>query len=214
MRDFKPHPVLAVALWDIGLVLGTYFGCRAAGLDDYLALVAATAMALLRTTYVLVRNRRLDGFSVAMFLIFGIGLLLSFITGDEKLLLASKSLTTAVLSMVLLGTVAVGRPAAFGVAKRFGAHGDEERQSWDHLYTAVPSFRRVYIVMTLVWAGILLAESALRLPLIYLLPLDAAVPASSVLLLASIGLIMFWSASYGKRGENHARAQAPPSSIM
>lgn len=214
MSDFHPHPVLSIAVWDVGLALGTYFGCRAAGLDDYLALVAATAVALLRTTYVLVRNRRLDGFSVAMFLIFGVGLLLSFVTGDERLLLASKSLTTAVLGVVLLCSVAVGRPAAFGVAKRFGARGDEERQSWDHLYATMRSFRRVYIIMTFVWAGILLVESALRLPLIYLLPLDAALPASSVMLLVSIGLIMFWSAWYGKRGENRARTQTPPSPMV
>lgn len=206
MSDARLHPMAAVALWDVGLVLVAYFGCRLAGLDDHLALVAATVVALLRTGYVMVRRRSLDGFSAMMCLVFAVGLVLSFVTGDERSLLATKSAVTAVLGVVLLGTVVAGRPAAFGVAKRFGAREDEERRRWDLLYASAPTFRRVYVVMTVVWAAVLLAESALRPPMIYLLPMDAAVPASSIMLPASIGLTIWWSARYGRRGERRARA--------
>ncbi|GAA3546074.1 hypothetical protein GCM10022222_32170 [Amycolatopsis ultiminotia] len=205
MSNARLHPMAAIALWDVGLVLLAYFGSRLAGAGDYLALVAATSVALLRTGYVMIRRRSFDGFSATMCLVFGAGLALSFVTGDEKLLLATKSVVTAVLGVVLLGSVAVGRPAAFGAAKRFGAREEQERQSWDRLYRSAPAFRRVYVVMTAVWGAVLLGESALRLPLIYLLPMDAAVPASTIMLPLSICLAIWWSAWYGKRGEQRAR---------
>lgn len=207
MSDTRLQPVVTVALWDVGLVLAAYFACRLSGLDGYVALLAATTTALLRTGYVMVWRRSFDGFSAAMCLLFGAGLALSFVTGDERLVLATKSVITAVLAVVLLGSIAVGSPAAFGVAKRFGARGDEDRRRWDRLYASKPAFRKTYVTMTFAWATVLLIESALRLPLIYMLPIDVAVPASSVLLLVSILLAVWWSAWYGGRGEQRANAE-------
>lgn len=208
MSDARKNPIISVALWDVGLVLATYFVCRWMGLDGYIALLAATATALVRTGYVMISQRSFDGFSAIMCLLFGAGLALSFVTGEERLLLATKSIVTAVLAVVVLGSTFVGRPVAFGVAKHFGARGDAERQRWNHLYAAVPTFQRIYFAMTYVWAAVLMFESVLRLPIIYLLPIDAAVPASSVLLLLSISLTFWWSAWYGGRGERRVRPDA------
>ncbi|MFF5210197.1 VC0807 family protein [Streptosporangium sp. NPDC000396] len=199
------HPgkggIVSIVLWDVMPVIATYYGCRALGVSEYAALLAAASVGFLRVAYVALRQRRFDGFAAFMGLVFGMGLALSFLTGDEKFLLAVKSVTTSVAGLVFLGTCVAGRPAAFAVAKRFGAENEETAQRWDVLYATEPAFRRIYLVMTLVWGFALLVESAARLPLIYLLPTDVMAGLSSLLLVGTIGLLALWSAWYGKRGE-------------
>jgi hypothetical protein len=60
--------------------------------------------------------------------------------------------------------------------------------------------------MTFVWAGGLLAESALRIPLVYLLPPDVTTGLSTGLLVGTLALLGIWSGWYGKRGERAASA--------
>ncbi|MEU8246781.1 VC0807 family protein [Nonomuraea sp. NPDC048916] len=201
--------VLNVLLWDVLPSVATYYLLRMLRIDEYAALLAAASAGLLRVGYVGIRERRLDGFAAFMCLVFGLGLILSFVTGDERLLLAVKSVTTAVVAVVFVGTCLTGRPAAFGVAKRFGAEDARTAARWEALYQAEPGFRRVYVVMTLTWAAALLIESALRIPLVYLLPVDVMTGLSALLLIGTVLLIGVWSAWYGKRGEL-AHQQAEP----
>ncbi|WP_433246949.1 VC0807 family protein [Streptosporangium sp. CA-135522] len=193
--------IVSVVLWDVVPMIGTYYGCRALGVSEYAAMLAAASVGFLRVAYVALRQRRFDGFAAFMATVFGVGLVLSFLAGDEKFLLAVKSITNAIAGLIFLGTCAAGRPAGFAVAKLFGAEDAETARRWEVLYAAEPAFRRVYLVMTLVWGIVLLMESAVRIPLIYLLPTDVMAGLSSLLLLATIGLLGLWAAWYGKRGE-------------
>ncbi|MEU7834326.1 MULTISPECIES: VC0807 family protein [unclassified Nonomuraea] len=193
--------MIKVVLSDVLPSVAAYYLLRALHVGEYAALLSAAVVGFLRTVYVAVRERRLDGFAAFMCLLFGLGLVLSFVTGDERFMLAVKSITTGVIAAVLITTCAVHRPAAFSLAKRFGAEDAATAARWDALYVAEPAFRRIYYVMTLTWAAAFLAESAVRLPLIYLLPVDVMAGLSTALLLGTIALIAAWSAWYGKRGE-------------
>lgn len=191
-------------LWDVLPSVATYYLCRALGMPEYAALIAAVSVGFLRVLYVAIKKRRFDGFAAFTAFVFGMGLLLSLLSGDEKFLLAIKSLTTAAAGLILLGTCVTGRPAAFAIAKRFGAEDEATVQRWDALYAAEPPFRRIYVVMTVVWGTALLLESAVRLPLVYQLPTDVMAGLSWVLLIGTIALLGAWSAWYGKRGEARA----------
>jgi intracellular septation protein A len=197
---------LPIVVLDVLPGVAAYYVLRSAGVGEYAALLVATGAGAVRVAWVAVKDRRLDGFAACTGLVFALGLALSFVTGDERFLLAVKSVTTAVLAVVLIATCVAGRPAAFGIAKRFGAEDEATAARWDVLYADRPAFRRVYLVMTLVWAGALLAESAVRVPLVYLLPVDVMAGLSTVLLLGTLGLLGFWSAWYGRRGELVASA--------
>ena len=54
------------------------------------------------------------------------------------------------------------------------------------------------------WGLGLLAESLLRVPIVYLLPLDVAVGASSVLLVVTIAGLLFWNSRYVARAQARA----------
>jgi hypothetical protein len=204
IANLRSSPVAAMLLWDIGLPLAAYFGSRGLGVGGTLSLLVAGAVAMVRVAYVAIRERRFDGVSALMVAMFAVGLVLAHVTDDARLLLAAKSSHVALIALALLGSWALGRPAMFALAKRFGAENGEVARRWDELYDAVPAFRRTYVVMTLVWSGALMAEAAVRVALVYVLPLDAAVAISPVLLLAVIAATTAWSSWYGKRREHHA----------
>lgn len=204
-------PFVSVLLWDIGLALGVYYGARALGADEYVSLLAGTVTAGLRVAYVAIRERRFDIFPAVMTAVFAVGLALSFVSGDARALLLLKSISMVVVAAILVGTCAVGSPATFSMAKRFGAEDDQTRQRWDALYAHVPAYRKLHLTMTLVAAGVLLLEAVARIPMIYLLPLDVAVATSSVMLPAVFGLLWAWTAWYGARnGERIERAHTAP----
>lgn len=196
--------LISVIVWDVVPVVGAYYLLRAFGVSEYIALPAAGAAGLARVVFVAVSQRRLDGFAAFMVVMFGCVVGLSLIAGDARFVLATKSATTALAALILLGTWIAGRPAAFSVAKKFGAEDAATARRWDALYADQPGFRRIYVVMTIVWGLALLAESALRLLLVYLLPIDVMAGLSTILLLTTIGLAGAWSAWYGKRGEARA----------
>ncbi|MEV8633299.1 VC0807 family protein [Streptosporangium sp. NPDC051023] len=204
--------MLPALQWDVLPAVAAYYVLRWFGLSEYAALLAATCVGALRVVYVAARERRLDGFAACTGLVFALGLVLSFLTGDERFMLVIKSVTTTVLALVLAGTCLAGRPAAFGIAKRFGAEDEATAVRWDVLYTARPAFRRVYLVMTLTWAVALLAESSVRIPLVYLLPVDVMAGLSPMLLIGTLVLLGVWSARYGGRAER-ALTSAPPSPV-
>lgn len=192
-------PVVSVLLWDIGLALGVYYGARALGANEYVSLLAGTITAGLRVAYVGVRERAFDVFSGVMGAVLAVGLVLSFFSGEARVLLLLKSTTMLVVAAMLVGTCVVGRPATLSMAKRFGAQDDQTRRRWDALYTEVPAYRRLHLMMTLVCAGAMLLEAAARIPVIYLLPLDTAVGISSIMVPVTFGLLWAWTAWHGNR---------------
>lgn len=195
MKKFLP-----IVLLDVVPVVAAYYLLRLLGVPEFTALLVATGVGAARVIWVAIKDRRLDGFAASTGLVFALGLILSFLTGDERFLLAIKSLTTGVLAVVLIGTCVAGKPAAFGIAKRFGADDAATAARWDVMYAQRPAFRRIYLVMTLVWAGALLAESVLRIPLVYLLPLDLMTDLSTAMLVGTLCLMAAWGAWSGRRG--------------
>ena len=199
MPDAAKKSIVPVLLLDVGLPLGAYYGARALGLAEYFALLAATLVAGVRLGYTAWRRKAFDAISMVMLLMFGVGLGLSFVTGEERMLLVLQSGTTAVLGLFLLGTCAFGAPAAFTAVKRIRAGEVELMRRWDTLYAEESGFRRVFMVITLVWALSLVGEAALRIPMAYLLPLDVAIGLSSVMPAVVITATLLWTTWYGKR---------------
>ncbi len=77
-----PGVMLRGLAWDVGLPLVGLLRVAPLGASDWVALLAATAMAGLRIVWVAVRDRRLNPFATMMLVVFGIGLILSFVSGD------------------------------------------------------------------------------------------------------------------------------------
>lgn len=112
-----------------------------------------------------------------MLVVFGVGLGLAFMTGDPRMMLAKNSLSSAIIGTGFLVSLALGRPLtliAFQTWQPRNAH------AWQESYESDPLVHRMFRRAAIAWGIGLLASAALRLPIVYLLPLDVAVVAAAV----------------------------------
>lgn len=171
--------------WDIGVVLIAYYGLRLAGADDYVALLAATALAGVRLVYVAARDRRVDLFAGFLFAIFGVGLVLALVTHDPASVLMTKSATTGVAGVLFLGSIAARKPLTFAALRRVST--PDALAAYDRLWTESAAFRTRNYRLTALWGCGLLFDAIVRIPVALLLPLDVATGLSSAI---EIGVIV------------------------
>lgn len=191
------HPLVALLLWDAGLPLAAYYGLRMAGQDARVALLAGAVIAASRIAWVAARHRAFDGVAAMLTTVLALGLALSLVTGDPRFLLLKESFGTAAAALVLLASCATRSPLVL-VAVRAGSS-RAKRAEIDRLCAGSPGFRRAFTRMSAVWGAGLLLEAALRVPLVYLLPVDVMTGLSLVLLLAAVSLLSAWTAWYANR---------------
>jgi hypothetical protein len=181
---------------DVGLPIAAYAIAELCGLSTYVSLLAGTVVAAIRMAWVAIRSRRLDVFATFLLILFGVGFLLTFVTGDVRFVLAKDSTTSATAGLVFLGSCIIKRPLAFYAAKRFaGGAGSAE-----FLATAdTPAMRRRWYTVSLVWGVGLITDAALRMTAAYLLPPDTAVNVAQVLTVLAYGLLIGWTVLTAKR---------------
>lgn len=191
--------------WDVGLPLVTYYGLHLLGVSDWLALLAATSAAGLVLVWAAVRDRTLNLFAMVMLAVFGLGLLLSLVSGDPRFLLLKDSVTTGTIAAAFLLTTAFGRPLTLAAAQRWTP---DRAAEIAEAYRTSPHARRAHRVSSVVWGLGLLAEALVRIPLIFLLPISVMVGLSTVMTLVVIGGLIAWSGTYAARVSRRARAAA------
>lgn len=201
-------PRLFVILWgiflDAGLAVGAYLGLRLAGFEPYYALLGGALVAGLRLGYVVLRARRFEGFAAFMCIGFLIGTGLALVTGSERFLLLKDSFTTAIMGLLFLGSCVFGKPFMFHAAKRFNAAGRTEERQWEQKWRELPGFRKLFRFLTVVWAAAFVAEAAVRVPMVYLLPIDLAATVSGLLMPAMLVGLLAWTLRRSKRAEQRA----------
>lgn len=193
--------------WDIGAPIIVYYPLRLLGVPIVLAMAAAVAIALGRIAFVAIRDRRFDGFAALMATMFGLGLILTVITGDPRVILAKDSVTTGVVGLAFLGSCVVGRPLMYALARRMLP--PERQAEADAKMRTDPRYRTHLVRLSLLWGVILLGEALLRIVLVYALPVDVMFGLSHVLQFAAVGLGILGSVLYGKRARRRAEALTP-----
>ena len=196
---------------DVGLPLVGYYGLRVAGASEWVALLGATALAGVRLVVVALRSRRVTWFAALMLAVFGLGLALAFVGGDPRFLLLKDSLTTGVVGLVFLASLGAGRPLTLSA---FQTWKPDEAAEMEHLYRTAPAARRIFRVSAVVWGVGLLAEAGLRVPLIYVLPLDVAVGASTAMMIVTITALSTWNGIWAGRAQARAQDAASPAPIL
>lgn len=194
-RRFGPLVGLA---WDVGLPLVGYYGMHALGASDWTALLVATGLAGVRLLWVFARTRRITWFGAVMLAVFGIGLVLAVVGGDPRFILLKDSFTTGGVGVVFLLSLLAARPLTFAALQSWQpAKAAELDAIWDE----APAVRRTFRVSAAVWGLGLLLEAGLRVPLIYVLPIDVAVGASTGMQIVAFAGLGTWNAIYAIRAE-------------
>lgn len=204
----KPARTMITTMFlDVGLSVVAYYAASLLGASAYVSLLIGTIVAGLRTVWVAVAQRRIDLFSSFLMLLFGLGLGLSFLTGDPRLLLAKESVTTFCAGAALVGSCVLNRPLAYYAARRF-AHsaGGEQQREFDATANDA-SLRRRWYQISLVWGIGLLVDSVLRIVGVYTLPFDTAADCSQALMIVAFAGLIAWTLLTKRRAEQPAQTQ-------
>jgi hypothetical protein len=190
---------------DVGLPLIGYYTLHGLGASDWAALLTATAAAGARLTWVAVRTRHITWFAAIMLAVFGAGTVLAFAGGEPRVLLLKDSATTAMIGAVFLVSLLGKHPLTLSAAQTWRP---ARARLLAELYRSEPAARRAFRVSALGWGAGLLGEATLRVPLVYLLPVDLMVGLSTAMMIITMAGLAIWNAAYITRAARRTPALA------
>lgn len=191
---------------DIAPPLIAYYGLRAAGVSEYIAVLSATVLAGVKVCYDAIRARRLDPFAGYLLLTFGLSLAVGLATTNPRLVLAGNTLVNGIGGLIFLGSCVVRTPLTQIVAERIRPEGTEA----DAGLEGAQFRRRIDVRLSAMWGLGLLLEAAVRLFVIAALPVDAANGTNSVISLATIGALMTATFFVSRRARARWEANRAP----
>jgi len=177
---------------------------------DVRALLASSTPPIAWSLILLVRQRRVDALS--MLVLAGIALsLLAFLGGGSaRLLQLREKLVTVLIGLAFLGSAAIGKPLIYQLARatamrRSSEHLEELESLRDNVH-----FRRVMLIITLVWGFGLVGEAALATALVLALSIHDYLIAGPILGYSTMGALSLWTFLYvrHKRRLGEARRAA------
>jgi hypothetical protein len=190
-------PVARVVVRDVLLPYLVYLALHAAGLSNVLALAAGATVAALILVADAARNRRMNALTTIVLLTLILSVVVSLISGNARVTLARDCLITGGLGVIFLGSLTRRRPLLFHLLAPLAAPrlagGPAAFQS---RFEASADLRSALRVTTAVWGAVLLADAALRLAAVLLLPTTDAATAATVLTIATVLVLVGWLRFY------------------
>jgi len=181
-------------------------------LGDVRALMASSGPPIAWSVGLLIAKRRLD--AVSMLVLAGIALsLLAYLGGGGvRFLQLREKLVTVSIGLVFLVSAAIKRPLIFYMARAtIMRRSAKEAEDFVALKDNA-GFRRVMMIMTLVWGFGLLAEAAVSTALVLVLSVHDYLIAGPILGYGTMGSLSLWTFLYARyarrRGEARRAAEA------
>lgn len=177
---------------DVGVPLASYYILSDGfGLSEVAALGWSSVVPALRTVWALVRRTEVNGLSLLILVVNVVGLAMSTMTGDPRLMLAKDSGASSVVGIAVIVSVFMGKPLMTAGLKPFVTKGIAARSAaWDRLAAGSAPFRRAERRFSLIWGTVLLVECVARVIGAYTVPVHTMVWLGSVLMVVAILLAM------------------------
>lgn len=175
-----------------------YFLLRALRLEPAPALLVAAAYSGGRVGFVAVVHRRPNVIGGLVGVGVLIGGLLTLITGESRFLIARESVVSGILGLILLVSWAIRRPVIYSLIKMMNRDDRETADRLDQLWQHDPGFRHAMMIITAVWGAAAVAESAIRIVLVFVLALDLMAAVSVALQVGTAVALVGWTIWYRK----------------
>jgi hypothetical protein len=171
------------------------------GAPAFWALTAGGLVAGTSTAINTVRRRGLDAVGTLVVLEIGVSLGLTLLVHDERLILVRPSFYTLVAAVYLIYTAAIGKPLTFEAARPIATKGDPSRNaSYDRAWATSAEFRRTHAMVTTGFGIALIADSILRVVIVYTTAsIDRSMWLSNVPHTVAMVLFFIVSAMAGRR---------------
>jgi hypothetical protein len=192
----RERPGLAASLRplliDAGVPVGSFYLLRDGfGASLWLSLALSSVGPAVRTVASIAAERKANLLALLMLAVNAAGIVVSFLTGDPRAMIAKDSIVSSVIAFAILGSVALRRPLMSAGLKPFVTKGRPARvAAWDRLSAESARFRRLELLFSAIWGLALLGECAARLIGAYTLPVTTMVWLGTVFTLGAVGLAM------------------------
>ncbi|MFE0508338.1 VC0807 family protein [Streptomyces sp. NPDC058964] len=186
LKNFAPLIV------DVAVPLGSYYLFKDGfGMSTFAALAWSSVVPALRTGWSALKERKTNALAGLILVVNVVSLLLSFVSGDPRLMLAKDSGVSSTVAIGILVSVVLGRPMMTAGLKPFLVKGDAGKEAaWERLMSGTAAgsadFRRRERAFSLVWGGVLLAECVARVVGAYTVPVDTMVWLGGVVLAVAV----------------------------
>jgi hypothetical protein len=171
--------LLLALLLDLVLPLGVFYGLRAAGVDQWWALVLSAVVPATVVAVRFVTRRVLDWGALFVLSLVGLGVILAALTGDPRTLLVRDAwlgMIGGAAGLWLIGSVFFGRPATMVMFRSMliTKYGNERLARWEARWDNEPDFGHHLRVITMIWGIALLLNAVAQMIEAYVLPLEVA----------------------------------------
>ena len=132
--------------------------------------------------------------------------LIGLATGSGRLYLLDSAILTGVFGLVCLASLATPRPLMFhfALASNGGLESRRGREFADRWRYA--AFRRVFVVMTVVWGVAFVVQAAINAAIIEATSTDKAFVINKILPYVFLGVLGAWTIVYGVRAKRRGEA--------
>jgi hypothetical protein len=202
-ENASPLPVRNI-LWDIVLnatipLLLYKVSKRYISHSELLALLIATTFPLVKNVVGFIRHRQLDPVSILVLLGIVTSCIALLLGGDPRILLVRESLFTGVLGVACIVSLLLRRPMMFYFGRYFMAGNDPgKREKFDASWQW-PEARFAHRLITTVWGIVYAGEFAVRVLLIYTLPVTYVLAISPILMGTLTICTLLWTFRYVRR---------------
>ncbi|QJT03283.1 hypothetical protein G9272_25855 [Streptomyces asoensis] len=190
----KKQNAFAPLIVDVAVPLGSYYLFKGAfGMSTFAALAWSSLVPAGRTMWSAVSRRTVNGLAGLILVVNIVGLVLSLVSGDPRLMLAKDSGVSSTIGIGILVSAALGRPMMTAAVKPFLVKGDAVREAaWARLESgasvASADFRKRERAFSIVWGVVLLVECVVRVVGAYTVPVDTMVWLGSVVMVVAMGI--------------------------
>lgn len=131
------------------------------GTSTLMALGLSSAVPAVRTGWGVVKAREVNGLAALILFVNVVSLLLGFVAGDPRLMIAKDSVVGSAIGIGIIVSVALGKPMMTAGMKPWVVKGDPGREAaWARLHAGSARFRRAERVFSLVWGVSYCSRSA------------------------------------------------------
>lgn len=184
------RPSFLPLILDVAVPVGSYYLLKNGfGMSTMAALGWSSVVPAVRTVWSVVKERKANALAGLILFVNVVGLALSLVAGDPRLMLAKDSGVSSAIGIGILVSVKLGKPMMTAGMKPFLIKGDAAKSAaWDRLIVGSPRFRKAERTFSLVWGVVLLGECIARVVGAYTLPIDTMVWLGTVVMIGSIVL--------------------------
>ncbi|WP_329054012.1 hypothetical protein OG738_13340 [Amycolatopsis sp. NBC_01488] len=205
-NDNAPAAPLKTLGIEIAVPLGVYYGLHSLGASDFTALALSGVFPLARTLYQFAKNRTVNGLALVVLVTNVAGMLLTFVSGDARMMIAKDSIGSGITGLVILVSAFTAQPIMTKALRPFLTHGKADHEAaWERLQ-GNRRFATVLRRSSIIWGVGFVLESAARVVGACTLPVSTMVWLSTVLFVGSFAVIMLVAGAVAKEaGELVAR---------